>query len=265
MKCLNPILIKLPDGKPQHVSCSQCVPCRITRQESWVGRLILEQGEQTHASFTTLTYENDPGELNYDDYKEFIARLRRNLPKTKLRFAVCGEYGEQNKRGHWHAIIFGLPPYQRNFHNDIWPHGFSQIGPTTKGSMRYVAGYCLKRSSDDTPDKIWQTSRNPGIGLTRIRDMGDLTARATLNGARLPQWPGYFSIGKTRYPLVSGGMQAYQSSFANAGGIPPDDDSQSNLTIDFLQTDLQNSMIHLRQQIRRDPYRGKKEARTTKL
>lgn len=265
MKCLVPILITLPSGSKQHVSCGQCVPCRITKQESWVGRLILEQGEHKHSSFCTLTYRDDPGTLKYFEFQEFIALLRRDLPNIKFRYAVCGEYGEQNGRGHWHVIIFGLPPFKAEFPNEIWPHGFSLIGPTTKGAMRYVAGYCLKRSTQKTPDKVWQTSRNPGIGLSRIRDMADLSARATLNGAILSQWPGYFSVGKTRFPLVDGGMHAYKTAFEKAGGIPPGDNTQSELTIDFLQTDLQNKLKHKRQQTRKDPFHGKKEARKTKL
>ncbi len=272
MKCLNPILITTPNGQKVHVSCTQCVHCRITRQEAWVGRLSLESAAYTNITFTTLTYEKDPLELDYEDFQLFMKRLRKELSPETIRFAVCGEYGEKNCRGHWHAIIFGLNPYRwgkpddKHFHfpEEIWPNGFTTLGPITKGALRYVAGYCLKRSSDGTPDKIWQTSRNPGLGLDRIRKLATRWARVSQHKKIQPEgWPIIYKIGKHQYPLIAGGLTAFKAQYEEDGGILPETNLQIN--IDWMKEIMDHRLIHNHNLQRLDPYYGKKEARKTNL
>lgn len=80
-------------------------------------------------------------------------RLRRKLGPT--RFFACGEYGEINKRPHFHALLFGRTfsdarPFGRDLYTSavlskLWPHGFSSFGAVTYQSAAYVAGYALKK------------------------------------------------------------------------------------------------------------------------
>lgn len=60
--------------------------------------------------FLTLTYDDkhlpEDGELHYDHVQTFLKNLRR-LCLSRLRFFVCGEYGDLFDRCHWHMILFG--------------------------------------------------------------------------------------------------------------------------------------------------------------
>ena len=63
-------------------------------------------------------------------------------------------------------------------------------------------------------------SRQPGIGLGRIEKFAAATA-AALRGERLGAWPGRLSIQGKSYPLMEGGLVAFQNAFLNAGGFAP--------------------------------------------
>jgi len=97
-----------------------------------------------------------------------MKRLRKVAPS--VRFYMCGEYGEEFSRPHFHACLFGynFPDRVRFgrtlFRSDLlerlWPHGFSSIGSVTFESAAYVARYILKKVSgkmsvDDFGDTFW--------------------------------------------------------------------------------------------------------------
>lgn len=77
-----------------------------------------------------------------------------------MRFFVCGEYGEQLTRPHYHACLFGYdPPDKRpirllassykSWRSDelsrLWPLGHVHIGELNVLSAGYAARYCLKK------------------------------------------------------------------------------------------------------------------------
>jgi len=121
-------------------------------------------------SFITLTYQGDihPG-LNYQHFREFMWRLRshdrRRNRTAKTRFFMCGEYGEQNKRPHFHAILFGRGftdqrPIGDNLYESpeltkLWGHGYASVGSVTAESAAYVAGYVTKKYPPDLADRIY--------------------------------------------------------------------------------------------------------------
>jgi len=98
---------------------------------------------------------------------------------------MCGEYGEQGNRPHYHACIFnhdfkdkelyairdGIPLYKSNELQNLWPFGFSTIGDVTFESAAYVARYVTKKITGDSAkdhygDRIPEygnMSRRPGI------------------------------------------------------------------------------------------------------
>ena len=41
-------------------------------------------------------------------FKKFMKRLRKRFKGKRIRFYMCGEYGEQFDRPHFHACIFGV-------------------------------------------------------------------------------------------------------------------------------------------------------------
>ncbi len=114
-------------------------------------------------SFITLTYDDDhlpsDGSLRAADLQKFFKRLRKSLSPHKIRFYGCGEYGEQFKRPHYHAIIFGYDFPDKEFHSKengnpifhspelakIWPFGFNTVGHVSYESAAYVARYVTKK------------------------------------------------------------------------------------------------------------------------
>jgi len=91
-----------------HVPCGQCGECRLSRARMWATRCVHEATLWKNSSFITLTYKDTPpnNSLNPQDTKEFIRRLRYNL-KIPFKYFLVGEYGDQNNRPHYHALIFG--------------------------------------------------------------------------------------------------------------------------------------------------------------
>jgi len=113
-------------------------------------------------SFLTLTYDEDhlPLDRGLDvrDFQLFMKRLRKRLGETRVRYYMCGEYGDTNQRPHFHVCLFG-----EDFSEDrerasrslwtsprlseAWSKGFAVGGELTRGSAAYVARYCTKKIS----------------------------------------------------------------------------------------------------------------------
>jgi len=153
-------------------------------------------------SFLTLTYAPEflpaSGSLVVEDCQLFMKRLRKFLEPKKVRFFLCGEYGEQLSRPHYHVILFGhdfrdkvklvdqagLVVYESRDLANIWGKGMVRVGSVTFESASYVASYALKKVTNnkeyiDAAGKVWPSadahykgrcpefllmSRKPGIG-----------------------------------------------------------------------------------------------------
>lgn len=163
----------------------------------WAFRALAEA--HLHASnwFLTLTYAPEflppRGELVHRDWQLFAKRLRRSV--GKFRYLMCGEYGEQSQRPHFHALLFGLelsdaerfgvrrgfPVYRSAAVERAWRHGLCELGTVTAQSARYCAGYVLKSSVapervDDLTGEVvtlrkpyGRMSLKPGLGDGWIR------------------------------------------------------------------------------------------------
>lgn len=142
------------------VPCGCCIGCRLDRSRQWAVRCVHEASLFEHSSFVTLTYSAEnliSYSLQYRDFQLFMKRLRKSCGPT--RFYMCGEYGEDNGRPHFHSLLFGCrfadqvaikqlscgdilyrsPQLER-----LWPFGFSSIGAVTFDSAAYVARYAQK-------------------------------------------------------------------------------------------------------------------------
>jgi len=144
------------------IPCGQCIGCRLERSRNWAVRCVHEAQMHEHNCFITLTYapEHLPkdGSLQLRHFQLFMKRLRRET-KGKVRFFHCGEYGEKNRRPHYHACLFGFDfpdkkhwktvngekYYTSDLLGKLWPFGFSTIGEVTFESAAYVARYVLKK------------------------------------------------------------------------------------------------------------------------
>lgn len=201
MACFYPItayrvdtgLIEFTDkngGDPLELPCGQCVGCRLERSRQWAMRIIHEASlNDTNNCFITLTYnpENLPpdGGLIKSDFQKFMHRLRKSIAPKKIKFYMCGEYGDKSNRPHYHAIIFGYnfddwvylfdspsgePIYTSPTLERIWKHGFVTIGTVTFESAGYVARYCMKKINGPKKDEI-----NPETGLKHYERYNSFT------------------------------------------------------------------------------------------
>lgn len=216
MRCSAPLrLLNKESGLVREVACSRCRGCRIRRKMAWVGRLRLELRQHEAARFLTLTYAEDPGELQISDLQRFLKRYRWVYGET--RYFAVGEYGGKTNRGHWHVLMFGQPPEAIGALIGFkpWQEGFVSDGWANTKSIGYVAGYVLKPAHKAFPN-ITSMSLKPGLGFTAIAKMGELAAASPLT-----EWPIAYNIEGRRYPLCGGGLAAFKVAYLESGGLPP--------------------------------------------
>lgn len=134
--------------------CRRCVGCRLEHSRQWACRCFHESKLWPFNSFVTLTYSDAPASLDYDHFQRFLKRLRRRFP-SPIRFFCCGEYGDLNRRAHWHALLFncfftdrvsaGKDLYTSKLLEEVWGYGLCTIGEVTFESAAYVARYAMKK------------------------------------------------------------------------------------------------------------------------
>ncbi|AXH74177.1 MAG: replication initiator protein [Microviridae sp.] len=153
--------------------CGRCVGCLLERAQSWMLRCMHEAQMHEHNSFLTLTYSTDQlpqdNSLNHKDFQKFIRALRKSTGQ-KIRYFMCGEYGEPTEknnyiaRPHFHCILFGYDfadktmwryengnrIYRSATLEKFWKKGHSEIGNVSEASCGYVARYCLKKQHGET-------------------------------------------------------------------------------------------------------------------
>lgn len=150
-------------------------------------------------AFVTLTYDDlhmpENRSLDKSHFQKFMKRLRKNTG-LKIRYYMCGEYGDTTDRPHYHALLFGcdFPDkvkhsgkgdktlYKSEQLDKIWGMGFCTIGPVNYQTAGYVARYIMKKVNGDEAIKHYRRfqpetgevysiipeysdqSRRPGIG-----------------------------------------------------------------------------------------------------
>ena len=148
---------------PIDLPCGKCKGCRLERSRQWAIRMSHESKLYEHNCFITLTYNNESVPTNYSvdvrHWQLFMKKLRKSLPQ-KIRFFACGEYGDDNYRPHYHAIIFNHDFHDRIFfkHNkqgdpiyisetltNLWSMGNCTTQDVTFKSCGYVARYVTKK------------------------------------------------------------------------------------------------------------------------
>jgi len=165
--------------KEMQVPCGQCIGCKLLRSVTWASRCMHEASLHEHNSFITLTYDdqNLPQDhsLRKDHFQNFLKRFRKAIHPIKIRYLMCGEYGDDSWRPHYHAIIFGYdftqgikynkqwcerrqqvqsaevenPYYISPLLSKLWPDGFHIIADVTFDTAAYVARYCTKKITGD--------------------------------------------------------------------------------------------------------------------
>ena len=131
-------------------------------------------------SFITLTFSREHLPDDYSVHKRtlqlFMKRLRKEIG-YKIRFLGCGEYGEQNLRPHYHALIFGYAFPDRVIYarsakgirytsvqlDKAWGFGRTEVGLFSPVTARYCVGYVMKKiTGDKAPHHYMRTHPHTG-------------------------------------------------------------------------------------------------------
>ena len=165
------------------VACGQCLGCRLDRSRMWAMRIVHESSLYDGNCFVTLTYSDDcvPDDwsLHRSHFVKFMKRLRKAFEPERIRFFMCGEYGNRCKHGldlervgcplcnvgrpHYHVCLFncvfadavpygsrdGELRYSSALLESLWSYGFVDVGELNFCSAAYVARYILKKVNGD--------------------------------------------------------------------------------------------------------------------
>jgi hypothetical protein len=107
----------------------------------------------------------------------------RNARGPGVRFYACGEYGELNRRPHYHAILFGVAfadkvllrksksgqsLYTSAELSSYWDAGLHSIGDVSFESAAYVARYILKKVTGPNADQHYDVQDGDGVVHRRL-------------------------------------------------------------------------------------------------
>lgn len=162
-----------PEFIPIVIGCGKCIGCRIDRSREWAIRCQHEIQMHENSCFITLTYRNselpitDEGlpTLHHEHFQAFMKRLRYHYNNQDIGYFMCGEYGGETHRPHYHAILFGLDfkdkqALRKNENGDLlytskqldelWGHNNpdekpNEIGEANFKSAAYIARYVVKK------------------------------------------------------------------------------------------------------------------------
>lgn len=176
--------------------CGQCIGCRLERSRQWAVRCMHEAQMHDSNCFLTLTYDDEHvpahGDLVYRHFQLFMKRLRKRVG-VPVRFFMCGEYGENTNRPHFHAVLFGFRPsdlvlfkrggsgcdiYTSKLISEIWTDGFASVGELTFESAAYVARYvCKKVVGKDADSHYWRTDPLTGECFPVTPEFGHMSLK----------------------------------------------------------------------------------------
>ncbi|UDN67718.1 replication initiator protein [robinz microvirus RP_102] len=190
-------------GVRQMLPCGKCIGCRLEHARRWAIRCVHESKLHADNCFLTLTYNEaslpQAGTLVPRHLQLFQKRLHNRLLDSRgrgFRFFSVGEYGDINRRPHYHCLIFGYDftdkvkygetsygiIYTSKLLDEIWGFGECKIAELSYKTANYVTRYCLKKVDGkkrlaghyevyDANGEIFERhpefarmSRRPGIG-----------------------------------------------------------------------------------------------------
>lgn len=252
MGCLFPMkgyhsVEKGPSGKPLitfnplraiksdtwlQIPCNNCMGCRLERARQWAVRMRHESKLYDYNCFITLTYDNEnvPEDfsLKLHHWQLFMKRLRKSLPQ-KIRFFACGEYGDENLRPHYHAIIFNHDFHDKKIYSynkqnqpifisqnllDIWQMGHVTTQDVTFKSCSYVARYVTKKQNGaSAPDHYSRVSPVDGKLYNVKPEFAVMSRRPGIGARYVEQFKSDFY--PSGYLIVDGRKQAVPHYYLN--------------------------------------------------
>jgi len=184
--------------------------------------------------FVTLTYNKDSlpdfGTLVPYHLQAFHKRLHNRLLDKRgygIRYYGCGEYGDLNKRPHYHSLVFGYDFADKKFYssnargehvytseelNSLWhdnglPLGDCKVGALTFESAAYVARYCTKKvGGKDKEEGHYEVYNADGVVAERVPEFAHMSRR-----------PG---IGATYYAKYGHEIRTHDNVIVNGKAVP---------------------------------------------
>lgn len=177
-----------------YVPCRKCVECKVQYAEDWARRVVLEAKKHEKNCFITLTYNDanlpEGASVCKRSAQLFMKKLRKAIAPIKVRYFLCGEYGAEKNRPHYHAILFGYdfedkryfstdrrgnPIYRSPLLEKLWTYGFSSVGDrldfeTAKYCAKYMQADCREFERIGLKPPFTLMSRRPGLALDVIPD-----------------------------------------------------------------------------------------------
>ena len=167
--CLHPSMYTLRNGGVVYYPCGKCPACRDLSRMQIAARLLIEKAVHPEYDiyFLALTYDENHLDLSRPFVKEhvdtFLQDVRNRLGQTRLRYLLVSEYGDIDRRPHYHLIaltsrkfpdagVYRLESGHKVRSNEFvdicrrsWPYGFIDDGGTpTSAAVMYTTGYALK-------------------------------------------------------------------------------------------------------------------------
>lgn len=210
MSCFRPFEVKNSFGRFVQARCGRCIGCIADRKREWTIRLLHESRLHRFNCVVTLTFDAEHlpagGVLDYKgQFVPFMKRFREWrrsrcgnhvsgwCKNCGTRFFVCGEYGADGGRPHYHAVLFNFDFQDKVQWNKnqwtsatlthFWRLGLATVGVMDARSASYVAGYVTKKALGSSFSRTHyvlhsaesgellerraefvEMSRNPGIG-----------------------------------------------------------------------------------------------------
>lgn len=212
--------------------CNNCMGCRLERARQWAVRMRHESKLYDENCFITLTYNNENVPVDFSlklhHWQLFMKRLRKSLPQ-RIRFFACGEYGDENLRPHYHAIIFNHDFHDKKLYSynkqnqpifisqnllDIWQLGHVTTQDVTFKSCSYVARYVTKKQNGATaPDHYSRISPVDGQRYNVKPEFAVMSRRPGIGSRYVEQFKSDFY--PSGYLVVDGRKQAPPTYYIN--------------------------------------------------
>lgn len=173
------------------IPCGKCETCLIDRRYSRALRIMLEAESWPGKSyFVTLTFDNENlghPDLDHNEWSQFIKNFRQefcqakycdvSIPRhwkrfgkvrsetfKKIKQVMCGEYGDEFGRKHFHGIIFnhyfddlretgfyskkGNPIRTSDALREVWKKGNVHVEEVNMDLALYVSAYITDQQDD---------------------------------------------------------------------------------------------------------------------
>lgn len=169
MQCLNPTVLRNPNGGRMFAACGKCSACLENRRRSWKFRCFCERAYSPLCTHVTLTFDDDFLEDNVcrrTDLQKYFKRLRNH--GLVFRYIAIGEYGTIRQRKHYHIGLFvhNCSPNDfekvREICDACWPYGITYYKPLRDRTIGYILHYHIRPKEVNNKKTLFLYSKGLG-------------------------------------------------------------------------------------------------------